>query len=103
MYGYRYTGEDREKILQALLSESHWETLAGFLGVEDGVLEGIWAHCGTQGSVSATCYRRQLVRHYCDKKAQDCQQIAIDMANVLEHHMGNKRLAKRLRQLFDIG
>lgn len=89
--------------MQALLGESQWETLAGFLGVGDGVLEGIWTHCGTRGSVSATCYRRQLVRHYCDKKAQACKQIASDMASILEHKMNNNRLAKELRQLFDIG
>ena len=98
-----YTGQDREKIVQALLGESHWETLAGFLGVGDGVLEGIWAHCGTRGSVSATCYRRQLVRHYCDRMAQTCRQIASDMANILEDNMGNKKLAKNLRQVFNIG
>lgn len=89
--------------MQVLLKESRWETLAGWLGVEDGVLEGIWAHCGTQGSVSATCYRKELVKRYCEKMAQTCRQVASDMAKKLEEHMNNKRLAKELRQLFDIG
>ena len=97
----RHTGQDREKIVQALLGESHWKALGDLLDVGSGLMEKIWLHCGTGGSVSETCYRSQLVRYYCNiRMARTCRQIASDMAKILEHNMGNKKLATELRQLF---
>lgn len=85
--------------MRVLLREGQWEALAGWLDVEDGVLEGIWVHCGTRGSVSAACYRRRLVEHYCHKTAKTSRQVANDMAKALEEHMDNKRQAGELRRL----
>ena len=91
-------GAEREEIVKLLLRESRWESLAGWLDMDDALV-AINQHCGTQGSAAATCSRSKLVEEYCQKTAKSSVQVATDIATALER-VGNKRLADELRQLF---
>lgn len=88
--------KDVRMIAAELKSLSDWEELSGWL-VESTVL--IKENCLARSSVVAECYRRELVRAYCDMSSVSPQQVAENMADVLDKKMKNRRIAKALRQL----
>ena len=85
-----------EKISRELKEGVDWEGLAGWLDLNTG---GIRTYCNTAGNNLAQCYRRNLVQLYCEHTAKSPQQVAEDMARVLEHEMKNRIVAKNLWQL----
>ena len=74
-----------------------WRELAGWLNIEP---EGIKSDCSRDGDL-AQCCRRKLVEVYCDSTAKSPQQVAEDIAEILEDEMSNKRAANELRMLID--
>ena len=54
-------------------------------------------NCATSPAL-AECYRRDLVRSYCGESGHGPQQVAEDIANILEKDMKNKKIAQNLRQ-----
>ena len=85
-----------EKISSELMEGVDWEGLAGWLNLKT---EEIRTYCNTASNNPAHCYRRKLVQLYCDRTAKSPQQVAEDMARVLEDKMENRIVAKKLRQL----
>ena len=94
-YVYVYAGSGVQQIVSELGSVD-WKVLAGWLDVGT---DGIEENCLKQGGDLATCYRRSLVKRYCEKTDHSPRQVADDMANVLENHMRMKKQANKLRQL----
>lgn len=92
------TGRDVEKIVEVLEVVEDWEGLAGRLNID---AHAIRTNCGTSID-QAHCYRRRLVRIYCDKLTSgDPRQVAVDIALVLDVQMTKKKQAQKLRKLFN--
>ena len=88
-------GSDVEKIIAVLEEVEDWEGLAGRLDIN---IITIRNNCGTSTD-QARCYRRQLVRTYCDRlPSGDPNKVATDFALILDK-MGKKSKAKKLREL----
>ena len=75
-----------------------WETLAGWLNVEQGKVEGIKTKCG---GYLAECYRRNLVLTLCDKTRGTVHDVSREIITALEK-MNMIQQADNIRQL-DIG
>ena len=88
--------KDVRMIAAELKSLSDWEELSGWL-VESTVF--IKENCLATTTAVAECCRRELVRTYCDMSSVSPQQVAENMADVLDNKMKNKRIAKALRRL----
>ena len=71
---------------------------AGLAGWMDINFSRIKQNCASSLAL-AECYRGSLVRSYCDKTGLSSQQVAAEIANILERDMNNKRIAQLLRQL----
>ena len=72
-----------------------WKGLAGSLNIRSSDIE---TNCA-QGTAQAACYRRELVRRYCDQQVSDNpSKVAEDMAEELEG-MSHKLQAQQLRKL----
>ena len=83
--------------ISSLIEEAgDWEALAGWLGVSTG---GIKTYCNVMSDDLALCYRIRLVGLYCDRSAKSPQQVAEDVARILENKMKNKKVASQLRLL----
>ena len=82
-------------ISKELESVKNWKELASWLDVGSNNIE---TDCAREDS-QAACYRRELVRSYCDKQPYgDPYDVAEDIAKALEK-MDHKRQAKNLRRL----
>ena len=90
-------GPDLRKIVRVLKEVTEWEILSLLLDVESRVRNWIKDDCLRQKNV-ATCYRMELVQHYCDKTDRSLRQVANDMADVLDR-MDMKKQADKLRLL----
>ena len=88
-----------ETISRALAGVPDWEGLAASLSIN--TIE-IRTDCA-QDLVLARCYRRELVRRYCDsQQSADPKKVAEDMSAELER-MGNIRQGVELREAFSLG
>ena len=90
--------EDKDVLMIAaeLKSLSDWEELSGWLINNKGIIR---ENCLARTTAVAECCRRELVRTYCDMSSVSPQQVAENMADVLDKKMKNRRIAKALRQL----
>ena len=79
-----------------MIEVENWEDLAGWLGVDKNEIE---TECNRKAINLAHCYKKRLVRLYCDRTGKSPQQVAEDMAWIYEHRIKNKRVAKELRLL----
>ena len=91
---YPPSGQDVME-MSSVVEVKGWEDLAGWLDVDE---DKIRTKCVAE-SDQPQCYRRRLVKLYCDSSGKSSQQVAEDMARIYEDKMENKRLAKELRQL----
>ena len=64
-----------------------WETLAGWLGVNANLIK---ENCATSTALGQ-CYRRELVKTYCDQRGSDPEGVKKDIRHVLESKMGIKK------------
>ena len=88
-------GSDVGKIVAVLEEVEDWEELAEGLNINT---IRIRTNCGTRTDL-AHCYRKQLVRTYCDKlPSGDPNKVVKDFTLILDE-MGKKRQAKKLREL----
>ena len=92
-YDHLHSVQDVMKISDVIEKVVDWNGLAGWLGID---AKKITEDCKNE---PVQCYRRTLVRIYCDRTAKSPQQVAEDMARVLEDEMENRIVAKKLRQL----
>jgi len=87
--------KDVAAIPNELESVENWEGLANWLNVGSNVLK---MDCAGERSRPA-CYRRKLVRYYCDSQVSgDPNNVTDDIAKALDK-MNLKRQAQRLRNL----
>ena len=90
------TGVSVEKIVDVLEEVQDWEGLAGGLDIETSSIK---TNCGTSTD-RARCYRRWLVRTYCDRMSSgDPRQVATEISFVLDVKMKKKKQAQKLREL----
>ena len=75
-----------------------WKTLAGWLDIPQGKVDGIEAKCLRDGGEVAECYRINLVRTVCVSEGVTAEVAREKIAKTLEE-MGNKLQASNLRQL----
>ena len=87
--------KDVQMIAAALGDINNVEGLAGWMNIKFG---SIRENCASSMAL-AECYRRSLVRSYCDESGHGPQQVAENIAAILEKDMKNKRVAQILRQL----
>ena len=87
--------KDVQMIAAALGDINNVEGLAGWMNIKFGPIR---ENCASS-MVLAKCYRRSLVRSYCDESGHGPQQVAEDITAILEKDMKNKRVAQILRQL----
>ena len=75
-----------------------WEKLAGWLDLGQGVINKIKTNCRRESDGFA-CYRRKLVRAYCDETSKNSVEVARYIADILEMEMASKSQADRLRSI----
>lgn len=83
------------------LATVEWETLAGWLDVEQGKIDGIESNCRGGGSDPAQCFRNKLVRTFCESKSGSIQDVIEEIAKALER-MNKNLQASKIRKL-DVG
>lgn len=92
-------GKDLVTISRALADVEDWECLAALLKIN--IIE-IKTDCA-QGLNLAMCYRRELVRRYCDRQqSENPREVAREVAEELEK-MGNTLQGAQLREAFSLG
>ena len=85
------------KISKVIEEVVDWAGLARWLCINPN---NIITHCNIiESNVLTSCYRRKLVEIYRDRTAKSPQQVAENMARVLEDEMENKEVASELREL----
>lgn len=90
------TGQDLWHITQVLAGVPNWQGLADLLDI---VSDDIKTNCA-QNDARAECYRRALVRRYCDSQQNsNTSEVVENIAEALEQ-MDHKRQAKELRDKF---
>ena len=90
------------KITDVLEAVEDWEYLAAELGIENGKRNTIKSDCKIDSSGSvATCYRRKLVRTYCDSTALELVKVVENIAVALDG-MTKRQQADILRRKFGI-
>lgn len=88
-------GRDVENISRVLAGVPNWKGLAGSLNIRSKEIE---TDCA-QDVAQASCYRRELVRRYCDKQSsENPSKVAEDIAEALEL-MEHTLQAQQLRKL----
>ena len=95
-----FVGAKLEKIVKVLNRGNDWKALAGWLDLEPDVINGFKTECQRENDGLAACYRRELVRAYCEKTGKNSAEVAHDIAHILERDMDSKEQADRLRSLF---
>ena len=93
-------GTNLEKIVEVLREVNDWEKLAGLLDLGQGVINGIKTECLRESGDLAICFRRKIVRAYCDETSKKLAEVARDIAHTLERDMASKRQADRLKRIF---
>ena len=90
---------DQEAISRVLFAVDDWKGLA--LSLDLHASNRIETECAHELSGARhECYRRSLVRRYCDKGPFGSpEEVAEQIAHVLEETMGHKRQAQQLREL----
>ena len=82
-------------ISKVLANVPDWKGLAGWLSIKSHPIE---TDCA-QDVAQASCYRRELVRRYCDRQpSEDPYKVAGDIANALDQ-MRHILQAQQLRKL----
>lgn len=90
------------RIADELDTVPNWETLAGWLDVKQGKIDGIEFNCKGKGGNVAECCRSMLVRTYCESlKSGTVKDVVENIAEALEK-MGKNLQASRIRKL-DLG
>lgn len=85
-----------EDIVQVLADVPGWKQLAGYLNIR---CSDIQTNCAQDLAAQASCYRRKLVRRYCDKQqSENPSKVAEDIAKELEQ-MDHNLQAQQLRKL----
>ena len=92
---YLCTGKDVNQIVDILMEVTGWEHLADQLEINSDTIE---TNCLRSSSDVATCYRRDLVKTYCDSTALEVEDIVENIAQALGP--SNKRQANNLRAKF---
>ena len=89
---------DVQTISKVLSDVDDWEELAGWLDLASGPIQ---AECLPKlNGAKHKCYRRSLVRRYCDKCLSGSpEEVAEQIAQVLDEKMDLKRKAQKLREL----
>ena len=87
--------KDVQMIAAALWDVYDFDGLAGWMNIKFGPIR---ENCASSTALFE-CYRRSLVRSYCDESGHGPQQVAEDIAAILEKDMKKKRVAQILRQL----
>ena len=86
-----------QMIATVLEEVSDWKSLADWLGINS---DTITTNCVPSLINLGQCYRRELVKTYCDRlPSGDSYAVAKHMASVLETHMKKRRQAQTLRNL----
>ena len=84
-----------ENIYQVLAGVADWKGLAGWLNTRSNDIE---TKCA-QEDAQASCYRKELIRRYCDRQlSENPHKVAEDIAEALEH-MDHNLQAQKLRSL----
>ena len=89
------------QITDVLEAVEDWEDLAAELGIEDGKRSSIKSDCKIDSSSAATCYRRKLVKTYCDRTVLELVEIVENIAKALDGMM-KRQQADILRRKFGI-
>ena len=77
-----------------------WEKLANGLDIGRATINNIKEKC-IHSTTVAECQRRELVVAYCDKLSSgNPHRVALDIVQILDNKMGQKRQAWILRQQF---
>ena len=85
-----------EEISLVLTDVPNWKGLAGWLNIKTSDIK---TNCA-QDSDQAACYRRGLVRRYCDSQlSENPSKVAQDIAEALDKMDHHKLQAQQLRQL----
>ena len=89
LFSIATVGRDVQEIVKNLYFEDveDWETLAGWLGVNAKLLR---ENCATSNALGQ-CYRRELVKTYCDMRGGYPERVKEDIRHVLESKMGIKK------------
>ena len=88
------------KISQVIEEEEDWDGLARWLGIVTVDTNKIRTYCiFMEINVLTLCCRKKLVEIYCYQTDKSPQQVAEDMARVLEDKMENRAVARKLREL----
>ena len=91
-------GKAVNKIAEVLTEVKDWEGLANELSVKRGALDEIKTTCRAEAASLAKCYRRELVKWYCDSTGYELGVVVENIAQALEE-LDHKRQAKDLRAL----
>ena len=89
------------KIADELDTVINWETLASWLDVKQGKIDGIDSNCRGKGGDVADCCRSMLVRTFCELETGTVKDVVEKIAKALEK-MGKNLQADKLRKL-DLG
>ena len=75
-----------------------WKTLAGWLDIQQGKVDGIEAKCLRDGGELAECNRINLVRTFCVSEGVTAEVAREKIAQALEE-MGKNLQASKIRRL----
>ena len=91
---HNYSGQNVNQIVDILLEVVDWKYLANQLDINSDIIE---ADC-LKSSPAGSCYRRELVKTYCDSSGLGVEDVAENIA----HSLGpsNRRQANHLREKF---
>ena len=64
------------------------------------MINEIKTDCLRESDGLAACYRRKLVRAYCDETSKNSVEVARYIADILEMEMASKSQADRVRSIF---
>ena len=80
------------------LDTVNWKTLAGWLDIQQGKVDGIEARCLRDGGEVAECFRINLVRTFCVSEGVTAEMAREKIAQALKE-MGKNLQASKIRQL----
>ena len=74
--------------------------LAELLDLGQGVINGIKTECLRESGGLAICYRRKLVRAYCNETSKNVAEVARDIAYIIERNMASNTKPDRLESIY---
>ena len=93
-------GSDVQRIATVLEGVEDWEKLANGLDIGRATINNIKEKC-IHSTTVAECQRRELVEACCNNLSSgDPHRVALDIVQILDNEMGQKRQARILRQQF---